>query len=122
MIQCHGCCFFLVLIVRYTKVHYQRSVKRISERLNKNAKNGAHQAFTSIGYAIPNVTKKEHVEILFKVLCGSSPLSSAIKILPKLTVLSESESEHNPDNWNACSHWVAWWMRKNHLSKHHALT
>lgn len=98
-------------------MHYQRSVKRISEQVNKNIAGKPHKAFTSIAYAIPNVHKKEHVETLFHVLSGLAPLSSAIKILPEMEVLKTYESEHDPSNWKACSHWVSWWMRKNHLSK-----
>ena len=77
----------------------------------------AHKAFTSIAYAIPKAKTKADVEGLFQVLCGADPLSSAIKILPTVTILLEYQSEHNPQNWEACSHWCEWWMRKNHLSE-----
>lgn len=99
------------------QVHFQRSVKRVSERVNKNGSSKAHGAFTAIAYAIPNVKTAAHVQGLFRVLRGSDQLSCAFKILPKIKVLSEYQPEHNPDNWTACSHWCDWWMRKNHLRK-----
>ena len=77
----------------------------------------AFKAFTSIAYAIPNCDKAEDIKGLFRVLCGSDPLTLAIKILPKVTLLLEYQPEHNPSNWMACSDWCEWWTRKNHLSK-----
>ena len=103
--------------VHYCKVHFQRSVKRISERVNKNTSGRAHKAFVSIAYAIPTVKTTKHVEALFRVLRGADPLSSAIDILPKVKILVEYQSEHDPRKWTACSHWCDWWTRENHLSK-----
>lgn len=77
----------------------------------------AFKAFTSIAYAIPNCDKAEDIKGLFRVLCGSHPLTLAIKILPKVTLLSEYQLEHNPSNWMACSDWCEWWTIKNHFSK-----
>ena len=86
------------------QVHYQRSVKRVSDKVNKDSSTQAHKAFTTIAYAIPTAKTKLHVEILFEVLCGAKPVSSALEILPKSSVLREFSSEHRVGKWKACKH------------------
>ena len=62
----------------------------------------AFKAFTSIAYAIPNCDKAEDIKGLFRVFCGSDPLTLATKILPKVTLLSEYQLEHNlVTGWHA---------------------
>ena len=95
-------------------MHYQRSVKRVSDRVNKGSSTKAHRAFTKIAHAIPAIQKKEQVEILFQVLCGAKPLSSATAILSESSLLREYEPDHNVENWTACTHWCNWWTRQNH--------
>ena len=64
----------VIICVLHTKVHYQRSVKRVCERVNKGYSTLAHKAFNIIAYAIPTETTQSHVESLFQVLCGEKPL------------------------------------------------
>lgn len=105
-------------ITLHLQVHYQRSVKRVSEKVNKGSSTLAHQVFTTIGYAIPATKTKEDVDTLFQVLCGAESLSCAIKILPESKSLFEKyQSEHDADTWTKCTHWCEWWTRPNHLSK-----
>ncbi len=106
----------LFAIAFFTKVHYQRSVKRVSERVNKSG-TAAYLAFNTIGYAIVNAKRKEDVESLFHVLCGEEPLSTACGILGDRVELTRYSPDHNPEKWKSCSHWCSWWMRPNHLSK-----
>lgn len=98
-------------------MHFQRSVKRVSDRVNKGSSTRAYKAFTTIAYSIPTSKSKADVETLFKVLCGEKPLSEAIRIMPGSSVLKEFQAEYNMENWKSCSHWCEWWMRPNHLSK-----
>jgi hypothetical protein len=111
--------YYFALTFDFLQVHFQRSVKRVSERANKGGSSKAHKAFTSIAYEIPKAKTKAAVEGLFRVLCGTDPLACAVKILPEVKVLVEYQSEHSPQDWVACSHWCDWWMRKNHLSEYY---
>ena len=104
------------LYVYKIQVHYQRSVKRVSERTNKVGSLGC-RAFQHIGYEIPRAKSKEDVENLFAVLAGDKPLATACSILGSPKVLSDYAPEHDVSKWKACSHWRDWWMRENHLSK-----
>jgi len=100
----------------FLQVHYQRSVKRVCDKVNKSSSPLAHKAFIAIAYAIPTAKNKDHVETLFKVLCGAKPLMSAIEILPKPSPVKEYLPDHRNNKWKACQHWCNWWMRPNHLS------
>lgn len=102
-------------MILLSQVHYQRSVKRVAERLNKGSGLG-FKAFTTIGYAIPKAVSKEDVITLFDVLCGKKALSAAIDILPEAILLLEYKNDHNPENWKPGSSWRDWWCRSNHLS------
>ena len=99
------------------QVHFQRSVKRVSDKVNKGSSTKAYKAFTTIAYAIPTAKTKTEVESIFQVLCGAKPLSAAISNLPESSILKEYEPEHDMESWKPCSHWCDWWMRPNHLSK-----
>jgi hypothetical protein len=89
----------------------------VSEKVNKGSVKNSFKAFTTIAYAIPEAKTKEEVQILFQVLCGKQPLSSAISILTNSLLLKEYMPHHNIENWKACSSWCEWWTRPNHLSK-----
>ena len=95
----------------YVQVHYQCSVKRVCERVNKGYSTLTHKAFTTIANAIPTVTTQCHVETILQVLCSEKPLQSAIEILPKALVLEEYRTEHRNEKWKTCKHWCNWWMR-----------
>lgn len=92
-----------------------RSVKRVSERVNRRNEQG-HQVFTTIGYAIPKAKTREDVLTLFKVLCGEADLHSAAKILGS-DIVSDYAKKHSPDDWKVLSHWSDWWTRARHLGK-----
>lgn len=99
-------------------MHFQRSVKRVSGKVNKGISTLAHQAFIAIGYAIPTCKSKEDVETLFQVLCGAKSLTCAIKIvLESSSLLNKYQPEHRTEAWVRCAHWCDWWTRPNHLSK-----
>ena len=75
------------------QVHYQRSVKRVSEKVNRSH-SLAHQAFTTIDYAILYAKSKEDVLSLFRVLGGEEPLATSRSIPLQSSVLNEYESTH----------------------------
>lgn len=103
------------------QVHYQRSVKRVSERTNKVGSPG-YKAFLHIGYEIPKAKTKKDVEDLFAVLARDKPLAVACSILNSAKVLTDYAAEHDPQKWKLSSHWCAWWMREKHLSKPYKIT
>ena len=99
-------------------MHFQRSVKRVSGKVNKGYSTLAHQTFTTIGYAIPACKSRKDVETLFEVLRGAKSLTSAIEIMPESSpLLKKYQPEHNTESWVKCTHWCDWWTRPNHLSK-----
>ena len=100
----------------FYQVHFQRSVKNVSEKVNRSH-SLAHQAFTTIGYAILHAKSEEDVLSLFHVLEGEEPLSTAICIVPQSTTLKEYQQFHQQEKWRACSNWAKWWMRPAHLSE-----
>ena len=112
--RCNTCVYSANIYI--LQVHFQRSVKKVSEKVNR-CHSLAHQAFTTIGYAILSAKSKEDVILLFQVLGGTEPLSTAISILPQSSVLKEYESTHKQEKWSACSNWSKWWMRPTHLGK-----
>ena len=99
------------------QVHYQRSVKRVSSKVNTGAPSLADKAFTMIAYDIPDATSRATVNLLFDVLAGIKPISALTKIWPKSTLLKDYEAIHNNESWKQCTDWCQWWRRPNHLSK-----
>ncbi len=84
------------------QVHFMRSVKRVSERVNRRNEQG-HQVFTTIGYAIPKAKSQEDVLTLFRVLCWEADLQSAAAILGS-DVVSEYTHRHCPEDWKVLWH------------------
>ena len=105
-------------VAKGCRVHFTRSVKRVSERINKRD-SLVNKAFTTIAYNVTNMTSKEDVQVLFDVLAGKRELREAVALCAKSTVLETyaKDGGHNPDSWKACSHWAEWWQRDRHLRK-----
>lgn len=106
------------MVAKGCRVHFTRSVKRVSERINKRD-SLANKAFTTIAYNITNMTSNGDVQVLFDVLAGKRELREAVALCAKSTVLESyaKDGGHNPDSWKACSHWAEWWQRDRHLRK-----
>ena len=100
-------------LVLLLQVYFQRSVKRVSERVNKHNEAG-YRAFTTIRYNIPKVDTQEEVLTLFAVLAGEQPLSTAAELLESKEV-EDYVPEHNQEDWMVLKHWKEWWMRPKHL-------
>ena len=82
------------LIAKGCKVHFIRSVKRVSERISKGSPL-AQKAFTTIAYHIPKVETPEDVVTLFNVLAGED-VSQAAALMPKSSVVQQYSKEHKP--------------------------
>ena len=76
------------LIAKGCKVHFIRSVKCVSERINKGS-SLVRKAFTAIAYHIPKATTPEDVTTLFNVLVGED-VSEAAAIMPECSVVQYS--------------------------------
>ena len=97
------------------QVHFQRSVKRVSEKVNRRNEAG-HRVFTTIGYNIPKVDTQEEVLTLFAVLAGEEPLLTAATLL-KSDEIKSYTSDHNIDDWKVLKFWKQWWTKPKHLGK-----
>ena len=105
-------------VAKGCRVHFARSVKRVSEQVNKNQPQ-AYKAFTTIAYAIPHQITQEDVHTLFDVLEGNTGIEAALPLCEQQhSMLLEYSKSHNPATWKPCSHWVKWWKRDRHLSKY----
>ena len=60
-------------VTKECRVHYTRSVERVSGRVNKGNPT-AHRAFTTIAYQIPDLSSKKDVITLFDVLSGDNDI------------------------------------------------
>lgn len=103
------------LIAKGCKVHFIRSVKRVSERINKGS-SLARKAFTAIAYHIPKATTPEDVTTLFNVLAGED-VSEAATLMPECSVVQQCSQEHKTRLWQEALHWAEWWKRPRHLRK-----
>ena len=104
------------LIAKGCKVHFIRSVKRVSERINKGSPL-ARKAFTAIAYHIPKATTPEDVTTLFNVLAGEEDVSEAAALMPECSIVQQCSKEHKPRLWKEAMHWAEWWKRPRHLRK-----
>lgn len=104
-------------VAKGCRVHFARSVKRVSEQVNKSQPL-AYKAFTTIAYAIPHQSAQKDVHTLFDVLEGKADIETALPLCEKQhSALLEYAKSHSPAAWNSCTHWVKWWRRDRHLSK-----
>lgn len=103
-------------VIKGCQVHFTRSVKRVSERVNKG-NHLAHKAFTTIAYHIPKAKSPEHVMKLFSILAGEADISEAAAICGQQKSLDLYTKSHSPSSWQGCKHWVKWWRRPKQLSK-----
>ena len=104
------------LIAKGCKVHFIRSVKRVSERINKGSPL-ARKAFTAIAYHIPKAATPEDVTTLFNVLAGEEDVSEAAAIMPECSVVQQCSQEHKARLWKEAMHWAEWWKCPRHLRK-----
>ena len=81
------------------RVHFTRSVKRVSERVNKGNPD-AHRLFTIIAYQIPDAAMEENVLVLFEVLAGEKKLSNALALCHHSSTIERYAQEHQPAIWN----------------------
>ena len=56
-------------VAKGCRVHFIRSVKRVSERVNKNNPK-SHKAFMAVANLIPNSATREESLLLFDILSG----------------------------------------------------
>ena len=105
-------------VAKGCRVHFIRSVKRVSERVNKGD-SLANKAFTTIACNITKMTSTKDVRLLFDVLAGKRELREGLALLTPSSVLEGYMKSgcHNLDFWKACSHWAEWWQRDRHLRK-----
>ena len=92
------------------------SVKRVSQKLNKSSP--GHQAYTTIGYAIPKCSDREEVQNLFDVLCGAKEIEETIKIISDQSCLKKYVPSYDPTLWKPAEKWCQWWTREYHLRKY----
>ena len=102
------------LIAKGCKVHFIRSVKRVSERINKGSPL-PQKAFTAIAYHIPKATTPEDVTTLFYVLAGED-VSEAVALMPECSIVQQCSKEHKLRLWKAM-HWTEWWKPPRHFRK-----
>ena len=105
-------------VAKGCRVHYTRSVKRVSERVNKGDAL-ANKAFCTIAQLIPDLESEENVLLCFDVLAGKRNISDASAICKQSVVVKKyaESTQYNPCNWRVCSHWAEWWKRPRHLRK-----
>ena len=104
-------------VAKGCRVHFTRSVKRVSERVNKGNPD-AHRAFTTIAYQIPHASTEENVLVLFEVLAGEKKLSGALALCHHdSSTIERYAQKHQPAIWKPLRHWVEWWKRPRHLGK-----
>ena len=105
-------------VAKGCRVHFARSVKRVSEQVHKGQPL-ANKAFTTIAYAIPDQSTSADVYTLFDVLEGKAGIEAALPLCAQkhTCMLRDYSKTHNLTTWQPCSHWVKWWKRERHLSK-----
>ena len=101
-------------VIKGCQVHFTRSVKRVSECVNKG-NHLAHKAFTTIAYHIPKAKSPEHVMKLFSILAGEADISEAAAICGQQRSLDLYTKSHSPSSWQGCKYWVKWWRRPKQL-------
>lgn len=90
-------------VAKGCRVHFTRSVKRVSERVNKNNLL-AHKAFTTIAYQIPNALTEADALCLFDVLAGESDISNALALCHHGSTLMQYAEVHHPETWKPLKH------------------
>ena len=96
------------------KVHFMKAAHRAAEKVCSSA--NEKKLFNKLASLIPNESKEENVNILFRSLKGEvlpCDLPNEIK-----EVLPLYGDEVVTLGWNKAKSWVHWWTRPIHLSKH----
>ena len=88
-------------VIKGCQVHYTRSVKRVSKRINKG-NHLAIKAFNAIAYHIPKASSPEQVTFLFDVLAGEADI--AIDICNSTSSLRKYADTHVRGSWQGCKH------------------
>ena len=104
-------------VVKGCRVHFTRSVKRVSERINKGNPL-AHKAFTNIAYTIPKAVSRKDVLLLFSVLAGDKSIENVLTLFKGSSTLKTYAKNHQPSLWKSCHHWASWWTQPKHLCKY----
>ena len=104
-------------VVKGCQVHFTRSVKRVSERINKGNPL-AHRAFTTIAYTIPKATSRKDVLLLFNILAGDTSIDKAFSLCKGSSTLKTYAKSHQANVWKTCHHWASWWTQPKHLRKY----
>ena len=107
-------------VVKGCQVHFTRSVKRVSERINKGNPL-AHRAFTTIAYTIPKATSRKDVLLLFNILAGDTSIDKAFSLCKGSSTLKTYAKSHQASVWKTCHHWASWWVQPKHLRKYQFL-
>ena len=104
-------------VIKGCQVHFTRSVKWVSERVNKGNPL-AHKAFATIAYHTLKAKFSEHVMKLFSILAGEADISEAAVICDhQQKSLDLYTKSHSLSSWQGCKHWVKWWRCPKQLSK-----
>ena len=100
----------------FIQVHFMRSVKCVSQKLNKSSP--GHQAYTTIGCAIPKYSDREEVQIFFDILSRAKEIEEAIKVIPDQSCLKKYAPSHDPTLWKPAEKWCQCWTCEYHLRKY----
>ncbi len=84
-------------VAKGCRVHFSRSVKRVSERVNKGNPS-AYRAFTTIAYQLPDADTQD-VLTLFEVLAGEREIDDALPICQHSTALEKYGKQHKLETW-----------------------
>lgn len=103
-------------VVKGCQVHYTRSVKGVSECINKGNPL-AIKAFNTIAYHIPQASFPQQVAFLLKVLAEEADIAKALNICKASSSLLKYAGTHVPNIWKSCKHWIGWWTKPKRLSK-----
>jgi len=95
-------------------VHWSRSYQRISHRVCKGKSEIA--LFQHLASKIEDLSTKEEVLEVFKVLAGEEEVSKAVRFITA-SKLRTVAAELNNTSWKKAKAWKEWWTRERHLRK-----
>lgn len=95
-------------------MHWSRSYQRISHRVCKGKSEIA--LFQHLASKIEDLSTKEEVLKVFKVLAGEEEVSKAVRFITASKLRTVAE-ELNNTSWKKAKAWKEWWTRERHLRK-----
>jgi hypothetical protein len=97
-------------VLRGCKVHWLRSVQRVSKMVTKNQEEAA--LFERIAKKATTVREKKDVYAIFDILCCKKSLNSNESFLEDIPLRLKCT---DTTSWKKLTHWTKWWTRQNHL-------